>query len=104
MISLSDGLSDGTIIITDGLRPAIHLSTLWRTIKEVKAKAKAIVATMKFPLPQARPMAIDIHIVAAVVRPFTSKPLFNMAPAPKKPTPVTTCAAKRAGSRLPPVQ
>src|SRR5229473_5259602 len=41
-------------------------------------------------------------MVAAVVRPRTSVPWRRIAPAPRKPTPVTICAAMRVGSvRLP---
>ena len=39
------------------------------------------------------PIAASHHRVAAVVKPLTLEPSFNMAPAPKKPMPVTTPAA-----------
>lgn len=37
-------------------------------------------------------------IPAAVVRPVTLPPFLKIIPAPRKPTPLTTCAARRAGS------
>src|SRR5438093_10399373 len=43
------------------------------------------------------PMAAFTQIVAAVVRPWTSCPLRRMAPAPRNPSPETTCAAARSG-------
>jgi hypothetical protein len=47
------------------------------------------------------PMAETVQMVAAVVSPVMSLPSRRMEPAPRKPTPVTICAAMRAGSRPP---
>ena len=46
----------------------------------------------------AMPIAAEIQTAAAVVRPRTAMPWWMIAPAPRKPTPVTTCAATRVGS------
>ena len=44
------------------------------------------------------PIAAVIHTAAAVVIPLTSRPPCTIAPAPRKPTPVTICAATRPES------
>src|ERR671928_148796 len=44
------------------------------------------------------PIAAATHSVAAVVRPRTERPWRMIAPAPRKPIPVTICAAIRVGS------
>src|SRR4051794_1320912 len=44
------------------------------------------------------PIAATTQSVAAVVSPRTEKPCRMIAPAPRKPIPVTTCAAMRVGS------
>src|SRR5712691_1798740 len=44
------------------------------------------------------PIAATSQSVAAVVRPRTEKPCRMIAPAPRKPIPVTICAAIRVGS------
>ena len=44
------------------------------------------------------PMAATSHTAAAVVRPEILLPSRKIAPAPKKPTPDTICAAIRPGS------
>src|SRR5436305_12346331 len=44
------------------------------------------------------PIAATTHNVAAVVSPRTESPSRMMAPAPRKPIPVTICAAMRDGS------
>src|SRR5467141_2566719 len=60
------------------------------------------IATPKYPKPTTIPIAATTQMVAAVVKPLTSDPVRRMAPAPRKPTPVTICAAMRVGStRLP---
>jgi hypothetical protein len=46
------------------------------------------------------PIAATTHSVAAVVSPRTDSPWRMMAPAPRKPIPVTTCAAMRVGSSV----
>src|ERR1700694_1305207 len=57
---------------------------------------------LKSPKPITIPIAATTQMVAAVVRPLTSVPCRRMAPAPRKPTPVTIWAAIRVGSvRLP---
>ncbi|MNI91689.1 hypothetical protein D3C73_1493930 [compost metagenome] len=43
-------------------------------------------------------MAATTQIEAAVVNPEMVDPVRRMAPAPKKPIPLITCAARRAGS------
>ena len=44
------------------------------------------------------PIAATIQRLAAVVRPRTDMPERMIAPAPRKPIPVTICAAMRVGS------
>jgi hypothetical protein len=39
-------------------------------------------------------------MVAAVVRPWTAPRVWMMVPAPRKPMPVTICAAIRPGSAI----
>src|SRR5579884_546570 len=46
------------------------------------------------------PIAATSQSVAAVVRPLIDRPWRMMAPAPRKPMPLTTCAATREGSSL----
>src|SRR5688572_20702731 len=46
------------------------------------------------------PMPATSQSVAAVVRPRTVRPWRMMAPAPRKPIPVTICAAMRVGSNM----
>src|SRR3954452_8943823 len=48
------------------------------------------------------PIAATSHSVAAVVSPRTESPCRMIAPAPRKPIPVTICAAIRVGSTLTP--
>src|SRR4051794_21993214 len=50
------------------------------------------------PAPHAIPTAATTHSVAAVVRPRIDSPSRMIAPAPRKPMPVTICAAMRVGS------
>lgn len=50
------------------------------------------------PEPATMPTAAVIQTVAAVVMPLTMPPDWRMAPAPRKPTPVTIWAAMRPGS------
>src|SRR5579884_427364 len=45
------------------------------------------------------PIAATTQSVAAVVRPRTDRPCRMIAPAPRKPMPLTICAAMRDGSR-----
>jgi len=47
------------------------------------------------PDPAAIPIEATTHNPAAVVRPLTTAPSRKMAPAPRKPTPVTIWAAMR---------
>ena len=49
-------------------------------------------------MPAAMPIAAEIQTAAAVVRPRTAMPWWMITPAPRKPAPVTTCAATRVGS------
>ena len=48
------------------------------------------------------PTAAANQMVAAVVRPRTVDGVRQIVPAPRKPMPVTICAATRAGSRTVP--
>ena len=48
------------------------------------------------------PIAAQTQSVAAVVSPRTEKPCRMIAPAPRKPIPVTTWAAMRVGSNVRP--
>ena len=50
------------------------------------------------PAPTARPIQAVIQMPAAVVRPRTEPFICIIAPAPRKPTPLTTWAAMRPGS------
>ena len=50
------------------------------------------------PAPTARPIPPVVQMLAAVVSPRTEAPIRRMAPAPKKPMPLTTWAAMRPGS------
>src|SRR6476661_5296489 len=61
-------------------------------------KSVVIAAGPYQPAPEAIPIAATTHSVAAVVSPRTEKPCRMIAPAPRKPTPVTICAAIRVGS------
>ena len=58
-------------------------------------------ATAYSPIPMATPMAAAIQIVAAVVMPTTLPRSLRITPPPRKPTPVTICAATRPGSAFP---
>src|SRR5437868_4092359 len=49
------------------------------------------------------PIAATSHSVAAVVSPRTERPCRMIAPAPRKPMPLTICAAMRVGSMRVPV-
>src|SRR5947209_5874232 len=49
------------------------------------------------------PIAATSHNVAAVVSPRTERPCRMIAPAPRKPMPLTICAAMRVGSMRVPV-
>jgi hypothetical protein len=64
-------------IMTIGLRGPSIFSALRIMIKANIAQARAVAsaAMTKLPLPQARPMAIAIQIVVAVVKPLTSVPV-----------------------------
>ena len=53
-------------------------------------------------MPAAIPIAATTQSVAAVVRPRTEMPRTMIAPAPRKPIPVTICAAIRVGSKTTP--
>jgi hypothetical protein len=50
------------------------------------------------PTPAAIPIPAAAHRLAAVVRPRTDGPYLRIAPAPRKPMPVTIWAATRDGS------
>lgn len=51
------------------------------------------------PTPAAKPIAADNHRPAAVVSPLTTSLLTKMRPASRNPTPLTTWAATREGSK-----
>ncbi|MNI08019.1 hypothetical protein D3C73_610430 [compost metagenome] len=56
-------------------------------------------ASTKKPAPTAIPRPLAPQIIAAVVKPtITSFVFLRITPAPKNPTPLTTCAASRIGS------
>ena len=57
--------------------------------------ATAIAAWRHMPKPQRQPTAALHQMVAALFSPWMDKPSFMMTPAPKKPTPVTTCDSTR---------
>src|SRR3954451_8990188 len=63
-----------------------------------RATAVVIAAATYAPAPAAMPIAAVSQSVAAVVSPRTEKPWRMIAPAPRKPIPVTICAATRVGS------
>ncbi len=63
-----------------------------------RTSAVAISAAAQYPAPAAMPIAATIQRLAAVVSPRTETPWRRIAPAPRKPTPVTICAAIRVGS------
>ena len=88
--------AQATIIIADRReQPACltcrHATTIATAIKHSRSSSESLPAQM--------PRAADVQIVVAVVRPesWPSLPLM-MVPAPRKPTPLTICAAIRAGS------
>src|SRR5437763_6811609 len=58
-------------------------------------------APSQYPAPAAIPIAATSQSEAAVVRPRTDRPCRMIAPAPRKPIPLTICAAIRVGSTLP---
>ena len=53
------------------------------------------------PAPAKVPTIAEHHKVAAVLSPCTLIPSRKIMPAPRKPIPVTTCAATRVGSPSP---
>src|SRR4029079_942152 len=55
------------------------------------------------PNPQKTPTAHEHQTVAAVLMPRTVPPTCQISPAQRKPTPVTTCPATRAGPVLSPI-
>src|SRR5438067_1120392 len=57
----------------------------------------AAVAIPYSPAPAGIPTAAFTQIVAAVVIPWTLLPLLRIDPAPRKPMPLTICAAMRSG-------
>ena len=58
----------------------------------------ATAPTTYIPAPIASPIPAVAQIPAAVVRPRIEEPFRKMIPAPRNETPLTTCAAIRAGS------
>ena len=52
------------------------------------------------PAPTVRPTTAENQSTAAVVSPRTVLPFLKMTPAPRKPIPLTTWAARRAGSEV----
>ncbi len=51
-----------------------------------------------YPAPTAIPMDAETQMIAAVVAPLTRRRPCRMTPAPRKPIPVTICAATRPES------
>jgi hypothetical protein len=64
----------------------------------MKYIAVATTAISHNPPPAAVPTAATSQIVAAVVRPRTESRRTKITPAPRKPMPLTICAATREGS------
>jgi len=60
----------------------------------------ALSAAAPAPAPQSIPIAATTQIVAADVNPWIPPRVWRIVPAPRKPTPVTICAARRAGSAV----
>jgi hypothetical protein len=60
----------------------------------------AITAPFQKPAAAAMPIAATSQRLAAVVNPRIVKPWRKISPAPRKPIPVTTCAATRVGSTV----
>ena len=56
------------------------------------------IASRHIHAPANAPTAAVAHSVAAVFSPVTDEPCFMITPAPRKPMPVTICAATRVGS------
>ena len=52
------------------------------------------------PPPKHKPITVTSHSVAAVVTPWTSPSLRNIAPPPMKPTPVRMPSGRRIRSRV----
>ncbi len=77
---------------------ATYSSTRDRSDREIRAIAVAPRAWKYSPAPEASQRAAAIQRPAAVVRPRTVAPSRKMVPAPRKPIPLTTWAAIRAGS------
>src|SRR6185503_15793426 len=73
-------------------------STFWKNDSEMSVRTVVTTAAFQYPQPTASPTAATVQRQAAVVRPRTERPDRMIAPAPRKPTPATTCAAMRPGS------
>ena len=73
-------------------------STSRNSSSPASVSAVATPATAQRPPPAAAPIAAVVQIAAAVVRPTTNRLCSTIIPAPRKPTPVTICAATRATS------
>jgi len=68
----------------------------------MKEAAVAKIPSAYSPAPTLTPIAATTQSDAAVVSPRMLPPFFRIAPAPRKPTPVTTYATTRDGSRTTP--
>jgi hypothetical protein len=80
------------------VRRGIFVSTIRRIHKDIKVITALVIAATYWPTPTARPIAATIQMQAAVVRPWTDKPVLRMTPAPRKPIPVMAPAAILVGS------
>src|SRR5690606_17923881 len=71
-----------------------------RRMRTIITRTVAPTASTYAPQPAAIPIAATTHSVAAVVKPTTLPRAWMIVPAPRKPIPLTICAASRAGSAV----
>ena len=72
----------------------------FKTISTDRINRVVKTAMMYCDVPAAMPIAATAQMVAAVVSPRTRSLRRKIVPAPRKPMPVTICAATREGSVL----
>ena len=76
------------------LRPPNSIPSHWPTRLSIpRIVIASPIPAGTYPAPTDIPMAATIQIVAAVVVPWTPPAPFNSTPPPRKPIPVTICAA-----------
>src|SRR3954451_20981539 len=84
---------------SSGLTRSINLYAKIRSGQSARSVSSVVtIAAQYHPAPHAMPIAATTHSVAAGVSPRTDSPSRMIAPAPRKPMPVTICAAMRVGS------